>query len=112
MFGHIWRAFEIHAGGNLEPLVRVILPALWRTGLDRTIERFDVMQHLLLLLGRERAQFFHDGFGDAHNFNVKIASNAKCGKPQCSHALGSARAPRAVRRALAPDAGVVARADF
>jgi hypothetical protein len=33
------------------------------------------MQHLLLLLGRERVQFFHDGFGDTHNFNAKIASN-------------------------------------
>src|ERR1039458_1901019 len=77
MLGHVRRAVEVHAGGDFQPFVRI---GVGGRGFGGAIERLDVMEHLLLLLGRERAQFFHDGFGDAHNFIAKIASNAKCGK--------------------------------
>src|ERR1017187_7021308 len=90
MLGHVRRAVEVHAGGDFQPFVRI---GVGGRGFGGAVERLDVMQHLLLLLGRERAQFFHDGFGDAHNFNTKIASNAKYGKrAKCSRALAAVRA--------------------
>ena len=85
VFGHVRRAVKLHSAGDVQPCERV---GFRPRPLRRLDEHFDITQHLLLLLRRERAQFFKNSFGNAHKRIVSRLRRVNCGSKSANIGCG------------------------